>query len=475
VTAGPGRTRGEGGPRGFRHRDHTRGSLLGSLAALSLPMLATSGVMVVYQVADLSFLARLGEAPMAAAIIVNQTLRQLVIMLVMGIAFGSQALVARAAGEGRAGAAEQVAGQAVLLGAGLAALVAAAGLGFAGPLFGLAAPEPSFAPYGVPYLRLLFAFTFGMAGTQIFASVLGGAGDTVTPFLVLALATAVSIGAEWALMFGRLGLPALGVTGAALGIGAGQVVGLVLGAVVLFSGRSRIHLRWHHLRPDPVVLRGLLALSWPPAVQLGSQVVTTLAFVRLAGGFGESVVAAYAVGLRIGMIVPMVCFPLAGACATLVGQALGAGDTRRAWRAIGVSLLVHGCLMWSFALALLAFRSDVMDWLSDDPRVIEVGSEYLVYLAGAIALWAFYLVFLRALQGAGDMRVPMLISITAGVLVSIPLAFALSRPEAFGREGLWMAFLASSALATLGTGLRVASGRWASRGAASASPAVVPE
>jgi putative MATE family efflux protein len=469
VTAGPGRTRGEG-PRDLRHRDHTRGSLFGSLTALSLPMLASSGLLVVYQIADLSFLARLGEAPMAAAIIVNQTLRQLVIMLVMGLAFGSQALVARAVGEGRAGAAEQVVGQAVLLGAGLSALVAAVGLGFAGPLFGLAAPEPSFAPHGVPYLRWLFVFTFGLAGTQIFAAALGGAGDTVTPFAVLALQTGVSILAEWTLMFGNLGLPALGVTGAALGIGAGQVVGVTLGLAVLFSGRSRLHLRWRHLRPDPALLRRLLALSWPPAIQLGSQVVTTLAYVRLAAGFGEAVVAAYAVGLRLGMIVPMVCFPLAGACATLVGQALGAGDARRAWRAIGVGLLVHGGLMWSLALVVLAFRTDVMDWLSDDPRVIAVGSEYLVYLAGAMLLWGFHLVFLRTLQGAGDMLVPMVISV-AGVVISIPLAFALSRPEAFGREGLWIAFLASSFLTTLATGLRVASGRWASRGAA---PATTP-
>jgi Na+-driven multidrug efflux pump len=209
-------------------------------------------------------------------------------------------------------------------------------------------------------------------------------------------------------------------------------------------------------------MRRVVRLSWPPAIQMAMNVAMTFTYLRLAGHFGETVQTAYAVGLRLGMVVPMIGFPLAGAAATLVGQALGAGKPERAWRAIRVGLMVHGSIMWTFSLLLLAFRSDIMALLSSDPEVIAVGSEYLLYLAGAFFAWAFYFVFLRSLQGAGDMLVPMTISLGATAF-AIPLAITLALYTDLGRQGIWIAFLTTAWVSTLGMGLRVATGRWARR------------
>ena len=448
----------------WRERDHTRGSLFLSMVVLSLPLIASS-VMggVVFQVVDLAFLSRLGEAPMAAVIIVNQTLRQLVFLVLMGASFGSQALIARAVGERDIERAEHVAGQLVLLGLAFATFVAVVGVLFADPLFTLTGGDESFRPYGVPYLRLIYGLAVGIIGVQLFAAILGGAGDTTTPFLVMTVQTVVGIFAEWVLIFGNLGFPALGVRGAALGIATSQFVGMAIGMSVLFRGRARVHLRRRHLVPDPAVIRQILALSWPPALQMGTGVLMTFAYLRLTGHFGETTQTAFAIGLRIGMIVPMVGFPMATACATLVGQALGAGKVERAWRAIGVGILAEGAVMWTLAIGIFLLRGTIVSWLSDDPEVIEIGSEYLLYASAAFFLWAFNFVLMRSLQGAGDMVAPMVISLTSSLLVSIPLAFWLALGTDMGRHGIWTAFLASSLVNTLGTGARVASGRWARR------------
>lgn len=454
----------------WRERDHTRGNLFVSMLVLSLPLLATS-VMggVVFQVADLAFLSRLGDAPMAAVIIVNQTLRQLVFLVLMGASFGSQALIARSIGEGDVERAEHVAGQLVLLGAGFAAVVALTGILFADPLFTLTGGDETFRAHGVPYLRLVYGLSLGVIGVQLFAAILGGAGDTTTPFLVIVVQTAVAIFAEWVLIFGNLGAPALGVRGVALGIASGQLVGMAIGVSVLFRGRARVHLRRRHLVPDPTVIRDILRLSWPPALQMGTGVIMTFAYLRLTGHFGENVQTAFAIGLRISMIVPMVGFPLATACATLVGQSLGAGKVRRAWRSIGVGILAEGCVMWTLAIGVFLMRETIVTWLSDDPEVIAIGSEYLMYASAAFFLWAFNFVFMRSLQGAGDMVAPMLISVLSSLCVSIPLALWLALGTDLGRHGIWLAFLASAVVSTVGTGARVASGRWTLRAATRAA------
>jgi putative MATE family efflux protein len=387
---------------------------------LALPGLASSLSNVIFQLADLTFISRLGDAPMASVVIVNQTLRQTFFMLLMGGSFGTQALIAGAVGAGNVERAEHI---------------------------------------------LVFLLNFGLVGTLFFNSILTGAGDTTTPFFVMLFQTAVALSAEWVLIFGHLGAPALGVRGVALGIAAGQISAMAAGLSVLFGGRARVHLRWRYLVPDPAVLRRIARLSWPPALQMLGTVATAIAFLRLAGDFGAPVQAAYAIGLRLGMIAPIVCFPLAGACATIVGQTLGAGNAPRAWRMLGVGLLVHGTVMMGFATTLLLFRSEILALFTSDAEVIRAGSEYLWYLALSFMTWAVYFVLMRSLQGAGDVLVPMAISLGTTFLVTLPLAWLLARQLSFGPTGIWRAQLAGSILLTTATTAWVATGRWTRRAA----------
>ena len=448
----------------WRHRDHTRGSLYASILVLALPLFASSALgSAAFQFFDLTFLSRLGEAPLTAVVIVNQTLRQVVMLALLGISFASQALIARSVGEGRLERAEQVTGQALLLGVLFSTLVATLGFFFADELFSLPGPDASFAPYGVPYLRLVFLLNFGLMGSMLLGAILGGAGDTTTPLFLHITQSAVAILGEWVLMFGNLGMPALGVRGTALGIACGQLVSLSFGIVVLFRGSSRVRLQLRNLRPNVAVLGQIAGLSWPPAVQMVGGVLMTFTFLQLARGFGESVQTAYAIGLRLSFVVPMVCFPIATACATLVGQALGAGDVPRAWRAIAVTLSVHGSVMISFAIATFLFRNEIVAFFSDDPEVIAIGSEYLLYAAGSFAFLAFQFVFMRALQGAGDMIVPMSIGLAVTLTCTLPLAVILTRTTDLGPTGIWIAHFSNAAVSTLATAAWLFTGRWTRR------------
>ncbi len=445
------------------YRDLTEGRLLPALASLALPLLA-SGVLggVFFQLCDLVFVSRLGEAAVAAVVITNQTVRQIAFMLVMGASFATQSLIARAIGAGEGERAALVAGQSLALGAGFAAITALLGILFPEWLFSLSGPDAGFYADGVPYVRWVFLLHVGVVSSMLFGAILGGAGDTLTPLLVQVVQFPVAIAAEWLLIFGHAGLPALGVRGVALGIATGQAVAMALAAAVLFRGRARVQLRGRHLVPDPRVMAQILRIAGPSALQMIGGVATSFAFIRLAGSFGESVQAAYAIGLRLGMVVPMVCFPLATAVSTLVAQALGAGKVRRAWRALGVGLAVHASLMGLFALGLFVFRRSIMTFFSDDPQVIQVGAEYLLYTSGSFAFYAFYFVFLRALQGAGDFFVPMCITLGNALLVTVPLGYALAGTR-LGATGIWIATLVGSASVTLATGSWLATGRWARR------------
>jgi len=127
MTSSDSPTPGRGPGLRWRNRDHTRGNLIVSLLVLALPSLATSLSSVVFQLTDLTFISRLGEAPMAAVVIVNQSLRQTFFLVLMGGSLGTQALIARAIGAGDVEGAEHVAGQAIALGAGISLALMAIG------------------------------------------------------------------------------------------------------------------------------------------------------------------------------------------------------------------------------------------------------------------------------------------------------------------------------------------------------------
>lgn len=446
----------------LRDRDHTRAALLGSLVVLALPSALTGLFGGAFQLAELHFLGRLGAEAVAAAGATNQILRQIFFLLAFGVTIATQTWIAQHVGRGLVEEAEHAAGQSFLLGAVLALAAALAGAFFSEPLVAFVSGDAAVAELGVIYVRITFLTLSAFIGSQIFAAVLTGAGDSTTPLIINLLTTPVGIGAQWALTFGLLGLPALGIAGIAWGAATGGLVGIVVSAWALLTGRCRVHLHGRHFVPDGALLRRLLSLSWQPALHFVARSLIIMVFMWLSGQLGGEVQAAYTIGLRIEMISIMLAFPIANACATLVGQNLGAGDVDRAWRSIWVGSGVILSLLVPGAVALFAFRFELVALFTEDPAVLEIGAEYLFYASFQMAFYGLYFIAFRALQAAGDMNTPMIISVAVAIGVGAPLGFWLSSTE-LGATGMWIANLAYGALNAVLMVAWLLTGRWARR------------
>jgi Na+-driven multidrug efflux pump len=205
----------------------------------------------------------------------------------------------------------------------------------------------------------------------------------------------------------------------------------------------------------------LLSFSWQPALHFVARSLIIMVFMWLAGRLGGEVQAGYTIGLRIEMLGVMIAFPLANACATLVGQNLGAGDVQRAWRSIIVSSAVIIAVLGPAALLLGIFRFEVVGLFSNDPAVVEVAASYVFYSSLVLVLYGLYFVAFRTLQASGDMNTPMWISLGTALFVGVPLGVLLSRDPDLGATGMWIAnacYASLNAVLMIGWVLR---GRWA--------------
>lgn len=462
----PGRGWGEKPQPGFlqrlRDRDHTHGSLTGSVIALSVPsVLGALFGFGGFQLFELHFLGQLGDSAVAAAGATNQTLRQVFMLFSMGLTVASQMIIAQFVGMADLERAEHFAGQSFVLGSALAVLGAVSVGAFPGFFVSLVATEPAVIAEATIYVRIVFMTLIVMTLGQTFGTVLNGAGDAVTPLIITFVQTPVSIFAQWALAFGHFGMPALGIAGIALGGVLGGVLGGAIALWALFSGRCRVHPRARHLVPDPVALKRLLAVAWQPAMHMVARSLMVIFFMTLSGRLGGKVQAAYTIGLRIEMLAIMVAFPIANACATLVGQNLGAGDLARARKAVWVSTAVELVVLWPAAIALFFTRGAIVSNFTQDPEVAAMASEYLAYASAILMFYGLYFVAFRTLQAAGDMMSPMIISVATAVFLGAPAGYYLATQSDLGASGMWIAnFVYAITNAVLMVGWLL-TGRWA--------------
>lgn len=437
----------------------TRGPLLRALAVLSAPMLVSALLQNLQSVINLFWVGRLGPGAVAA-VAMGGTILMVLFPMLMGMSLGTVALVARAMGAERPEEASAAAGQSLFLALVTGIIFGLIGWVFTPHLFALLGAAPDVLPAGYAYLRisLLGSLTSFVLFTGNAA--LQGAGDTLTPMLVMAVANLLNVVLDPLLIFGLGPLPPLGVSGAALATVLAQAVAAAIAVRMLLSGRVSIHVRLRQLLPELGLSWRILRIGIPGSGQMLSRSLMSLVLMRVVAGAGTLAVAAYGTGMRFHMITLMPAFALGGAAATMVGQNLGAGNPGRARRAAWVAAGVDMGLMLVAAAFFALFAGPLIRVFNRDPGVIAIGAEYLRTVSPFYVFAALAIVLGRALNGAGDSMAPMILTVLSLWGLQMPLALHFSATWASRTQGIWWAIVAATILHGVLTAAWFETGRW---------------
>jgi putative MATE family efflux protein len=382
----------------------------------------------------------------------------------MFVTAGSTTLVAYLWGAGERHDAQRVLHQSLLL---------AAVLGLAGSLLGLAFLEPVLAllrlegdplAFAAAYLRpLLVLLVFQMLGASGIAC-LAGAGDTRTGLWVLGGVALLNMPLAWVCCHGAGPIPGMGFTGIAVGTGISQTIGGLAVLAVLWHGRAGLRLQLAMLRPRLDLLARLLRVSVPAALDNLSMQVGHLWFLGIVNGLGSTASAAHGHALTWEGLGYYGGAAFGTAAVTVVGQFKGAGRNdlaaRGGWTAfvLGVGLMsLMGAVFFALAVPMLGLFCPQP---AQQP-IIAAGVPVLRLVAFGMPALGSCLILAAALRGAGDTRLPMLITWLGFFGVRIPLATLLTHePFSLGLFGAWLAMFADMHVRGLLVLWRFASGRW---------------
>jgi putative MATE family efflux protein len=411
--------------------------------------------------ADIAMVGRIGAAGIAGVGLSNQ-IAQVAMALYDAVRVGTTALVARRVGAREFDAAAQVTRQSLVLCLVLALPTVAAGFVLAAPGLRVLGAEADVVSMGTPYLRwkacsMAFAFF-----TMTCAAALRGAGDARTPMWAGVLVNIVNLVGNYAFIFGRLGAPALGVTGAGVATFIARGVGSVYILSRLLRGQTCLRVRFSDsFRPHRQTLRSLLDIGLPATGERGLMRSAQLIYTAIIARLGTDAYAAHQIALRAESLSFMPGFSFGAAATTLVGQHLGNGDPRSARLAanrarnlaVGV-MSTMGVVFFLFARPLVAF------FAPNSPAVVEQGAVVLRLVALAQPGMAIFMVLAGALRGAGDTRWVMYLTGTGVWGFRVVLTYLLVVRMGLGLPGAWWAMIIDQTMRGVLFSWRFRAGKW---------------
>src|SRR5262245_47969902 len=312
---------------------------------LAVPMVLEMSMESLFAVVDVFYVSRV-SADAVATVGVTESMLTIVYTVALGLGIGAMAVVSRRIGEKDDEGAALAASQAIALG--LIVALAAGAIGFfnAERLLHAMGATPSMIETSLGYTQVMFAGNATVTLLFLNNAVFRGAGDPAIAMRMLWLGNIINMIVCPFLIFGLGPFPELGVTGAAIGTNIGRGTAVATQLWMMFSGRSRVHIRRRHVRLIPSVMWNVCRLSGSGFLQILIDTSSYIGLVRVISTFGSDALAGYTIGIRTVIFAILPAWGLSNAAATMVGQALGAKKPERAeesvWTAGKYNAIVLG-------------------------------------------------------------------------------------------------------------------------------------
>ena len=447
-------------------RSIVEGPLRSAVWRLAWPTMLTNVIGGLQGIVDHVLVGHLVGFSGNAAIGVAWQIFVIVIVFITSLFTGMSVLVARFVGANEPEKVDRTVYQAFLTAIGLSLLVIAP-LGYVlSPwLLDLVNAAPAVKAEALPFLRVMFLFSSGMLVFFMLSGALRSAGDARTPMILGVALTLLNLVLNVVLISGLGPIPAFGTTGSAMGTVIASGLVAVYAMVKLWRGGWVVSFPRHGgFGPDWVVIRSLFRFGLPTGIQGIAMNIGGVLMLAFIGSLAQSAAAQAAFAVSYSQLFSLITWTavgLMGAAATVVGQNLGAGQPDRAVQAVGVAarIAVAGAAVIG-AFFLFLPQQLLAVFGMNEPVVVEIGAELLRVLSLSGIFVAVALTYTGGLQGTGDTRSPLYISIVSQIVVPLGICFVIQQTGTLDPIDIWMAILAGHAMRCTLSVLRFNQGKW---------------
>ncbi len=402
-----------------------------------------------------------------AAIGVAWQIFLVVMVFISSLFVGMGVMVARFAGADESEKVNRTVYQAFLT-TGIVAFGVLAPIGyFLSPtLLELVNATPEVRAEALPYLRIMFLFSIGMMVFFLLGGALRSAGDAQTPLRYGVALTVMNLVLNVILIRGLGPIPAFGTTGAAMGtVIAGALLALLAMHRLFFSTRWVVHFhRGMSLKPDWEIIRSLFRFGIPAGIQGVAMNIGGVVLLGFVGSLAQSGQAQAAFAVTYTQLFSLITWTSSGlmaATAAIAGQNLGAGHPDRSVHGVHVASLIGLGVAGSVGLLFLIIPRALLGVFGmEDPVVVDLGVQLLTYLSASGLFITVALAYTGGLQGTGDTKSPLYISIVSQLLLPIGMCATIQLIRGLNPGDIWLAILLGHITRSVLSIIRFRQGEW---------------
>jgi MATE family, multidrug efflux pump len=401
-----------------------------------------------------------------AAIGVSWQIFIIVIVFISSLFTGMSVLVARFVGAGESDKADRTVYQAFITAVALSfGVIAPLGYFISPWLLDFVNAAPAVHAQALPFIRIMFLFSGGMMLFFMLGIALRSAGDARTPMILGVVMTVLNAVLNVVLIRGLGPIPAFGTKGAAMGTCIASAIVSIYSLYHLWNGSWVVAFPRHHsYKPDWQIIRSLFRFGLPTGIQGIAMNVGGVLMLSFIGSLAQSAAAQAAFAVSYSQLFSLITWTsvgLMGAAAAVAGQNLGAGNPDRASQAVHVAArygltgaALIGSLFLFFPAQLLAIFG-----MHGGP-VVQLGVQLLHILSVSGLFIAVALTYTGGLQGTGDTKSPLYISIVSQVIVPLGICYVIKKTSHLDPIDIWVAILVGHMTRCALSVVRFRQGQW---------------
>ncbi len=414
------------------------------LLGMSAPVMLSMFIQACYNIVDSIFVSRVSEDALTAVSLAFP-MQMLMIAVAVGTGVGMNSIISRRLGERRQEDANLGASNGLFLMAVSALLFTILGVTVTGPFFRLFTDDANILSMGTSYLSICLTYCFGIFMQIGCERILQATGNTLYPMLMQMAGAVTNIILDPILIFGYLGFPAMGVTGAAIATVIGQIVAMLFSFSLIFFKKHEVSLHFRGFKPSLTHIRGIYAVGVPSIVMqtIGTAMILGLNMILIV--FTPTAVSVLGVYFKMNSFVFMPVFALNGAALSILAYNFGARERKRVTDTLKKTITFGLCIMGLGVLVFQVFSREILLLFDASPDMLRIGIPALRIISTSFPGAAVGIACSTLFQAVGRGTLSMLMSLTRQLFAILPIAYLFA--HVFGLGAVWYAFPAAELFA----------------------------
>ena len=396
------------------------------LLSMSLPIMISMLVQALYNIVDSIFVAKISENALTAVSLAFP-IQSLMIATATGTGVGVNAILSKSLGEKNFDKANRTAVNGVFLAVMSYILFVIIGLTVTMPFYRSQTGDAEILAYGKQYLTIVCVASIGLFTQIIFERLLQSTGKTIYTMITQGTGAIINIILDPILIFGLLGFPAMGVTGAAVATVAGQIVGGIMGVVINEKVNHEIKLIWKGFRPNLRMIGAIYRVGVPSIIMQAIGSLMTYGMNLILISFTSTATAVFGVYFKLQSFIFMPIFGLNNGMIPIVAYNYGAGKKERLIKTVKLSVAYAMAVMVIGFLIFQTLPQVLLQWFNASDRMMEIGVPALRIISISFLLAGFCIICGSVFQALGNGVYSMVVSIARQLVVLLPVAFLLSK------------------------------------------------